>query len=110
MTKTPAQLRSEIDDALDSDADAALSRMRRRQTRAAILVHAGGVLKMPAGTVEQRLGGLGYELIGHTAYGGKLRDELQGAPKFRGLAGPMWGGDATPLRYETAAVLREISR
>ncbi len=26
------------------------------------------------------------------------RAELQGAPKFRGLAGPMWDGDA--IRYE----------
>ena len=30
----------------------------------------------------------------------KLRAELQDAPKFKGVNGPMWGGDATPLNYE----------
>ena len=29
------------------------------------------------------------------------RKDLQGKPRFAGFLGPMWGGDDTPLRYET---------
>lgn len=35
------------------------------------------------------------------------RLELQGAPKFNGLTGPMWDGDA--IRYESSAVYAELS-
>ncbi len=36
------------------------------------------------------------------------RAELQGAPKFKGLNGPMWDGDA--IRYEDPASYAELSR
>jgi hypothetical protein len=35
------------------------------------------------------------------------RQELQGAPKFTGLIGPMWDGDA--IRYECSATYAELS-
>jgi hypothetical protein len=35
------------------------------------------------------------------------RLELQGAPKFTGLIGPMWDGDA--IRYECSATYAEFS-
>lgn len=35
------------------------------------------------------------------------RLELQGAPKFTGLTGPMWDGDA--IRYECSALYAELS-
>lgn len=35
------------------------------------------------------------------------RAELQGAPLFTGLCGPMWDGDA--IRYEDAAAYRAMS-
>jgi hypothetical protein len=35
------------------------------------------------------------------------RLELQGAPKFTGLLGPMWDGDA--IRYECSATYAELS-
>jgi len=35
------------------------------------------------------------------------RHELQGAPKFTGLIGPMWDGDA--IRYECSATYAELS-
>jgi hypothetical protein len=42
--------------------------------------------------------------------GRQLRPELQGHPKFKGLCGPMWGGDETPLRYESWAAYDVMSR
>lgn len=36
------------------------------------------------------------------------REQLIGQPKFHGLLGPMWDGDA--LRYEDQATYREISQ
>lgn len=41
----------------------------------------------------------GFEIA--RAYSGPARAELQGAPVFAGLCGPMWDGDA--LRYEDRA-------
>ena len=35
------------------------------------------------------------------------RLELQGAPKFKGVCGPMWDGDA--IRYECSATYAELS-
>lgn len=35
------------------------------------------------------------------------RDEIKNAPKFAGLLGPMWDGDA--IRYESAEVYRALS-
>src|SRR3546814_14684308 len=34
------------------------------------------------------------------------RPELQGAPKFKGVCGPMWDGDA--IRYECSATYAEL--
>lgn len=42
----------------------------------------------------------GFALTG-TVSNPRLRAELQGAPKFKGVAGPMWDGDR--LRYECSA-------
>src|SRR3546814_14696362 len=36
------------------------------------------------------------------------RPELQGAPKFKGVCGPMWDGDA--IRYECSATYAEFDR
>src|SRR3546814_2995870 len=36
------------------------------------------------------------------------RPELQGAPKFKGVCGPMWDGDA--IRYECSATYAELSK
>lgn len=36
------------------------------------------------------------------------REELIGQPKFKGVLGPMWDGDA--IRYEDQAVYREFSQ
>lgn len=52
------------------------------------------------------------EKLGH-AYTGpnhnlRQRAELQGAPKFTGLLGPMWDGDA--LRYEDAKTYAQLSQ
>lgn len=41
----------------------------------------------------------GYAFVGLNS-NPRQRVELQGQPKFRGLAGPMWDGDA--IRYEDA--------
>lgn len=41
--------------------------------------------------------GYGFEGIENSR---RLRPELQGAPKFKGLVGPCWGGEQTPWRYE----------
>lgn len=45
----------------------------------------------------------------HTGYGhnARQREELQGQPKFDGLAGAMWDGDA--IRYETWAAYDVLS-
>lgn len=45
----------------------------------------------------------------HTGFNNnaKQRAELQGAPKFAGVLGPMWDGDA--IRYETKAVYDRLS-
>lgn len=48
----------------------------------------------------------GYELIGYNR-NPRQRAELQGAPKFQGLNGPMWDGDA--LRYEDPATTKAVS-
>lgn len=53
------------------------------------------------------------EALGHSHTGfeanPRKRIELRGAPTFSGLNGPCWGGDATPLRYETAAANDHLS-
>lgn len=51
----------------------------------------------------------GYEFIGLETRG-YLREELRGAPRFKGLLGPCYGGPETPWRYETWAVAEELSR
>lgn len=47
----------------------------------------------PAGEVVS----LGFPIVGANQ-NPRQRQELQGAPKFSGLLGPMWDGDC--LRYE----------
>ena len=50
----------------------------------------------------------GYEFVtgNHNDYN---RAELQGAPIFKGLAGPMWDGDGW-IRYETPEMNEILSR
>jgi hypothetical protein len=52
---------------------------------------------------------MGYDFTGYND-NPRHRPELRGAPKFKGIVGPAWGGEDTPWRYETAAAYREISR
>lgn len=52
---------------------------------------------------------LGIPLTGRTSAAGPLREELRSAPKFGGLHGPMWGGDETPLRYESSETYELLS-
>jgi hypothetical protein len=52
----------------------------------------------------------GYPVEGWTRVGGPLREELRNQPQFKGLCGPMWGGDETPLRYESWAAYDVMSR
>ncbi len=40
----------------------------------------------------------------------RLRAELQGAPKFKGVHGPSWGGEDHPLRYESVDAYQLLSR
>lgn len=51
------------------------------------------------------------QVRGYTHYGfnnnPRQRDELQGAPLFNGLLGPMWDGDA--IRYEDTASFKILS-
>ena len=49
----------------------------------------------------------GYAFLGLTT-SKSLRAELQGQPKFRGVAGPMWGGDHQ--RYECAETTRTVTQ
>lgn len=49
----------------------------------------------------------GYVIVG-TNTNPRQRDELQGAPKFKGLLGPMWDGDC--LRYEDPKTYEELSQ
>jgi hypothetical protein len=46
--------------------------------------------------------------------GAPLRAELRGQPKFKGLCGPMWGGNTGPggapvIRYETSEAYSSLS-
>lgn len=38
------------------------------------------------------------------------RKELWGQPRFERLCGPMWGGEDTPLRYESWEAYETLSR
>ena len=49
----------------------------------------------------------GYEFIGFNT-NARQRAELQGAPKFRGVNGPMWDGDK--LRYECPETTRMVTQ
>jgi hypothetical protein len=102
MTKRSSELDNEIEDAL----------ARLRMRGAVVVGHEPGKNRRFSGAaLETGLAELGYPKIGETPVGGRLRPELQGAPKFHGLSGPMWSGEeAFPLRYETFAALREISK
>ena len=51
---------------------------------------------------------LGYEYAGRTKIGGHLRTELEDQPRFTGLCGPMWDGDA--IRYEDQATNEYLSK
>jgi hypothetical protein len=75
----------------------------------AILVTSTKSIKIPAGELEATMESLGFSFIGYNE-NPQHRIELRGAPKFRGVTGPMWGDEATPLRYETMAAYRELSR
>lgn len=46
--------------------------------------------------------------IHHNGDNERGRPEMHGAPKFKGLLGPMWDGDRG-LRYETQEVYDELS-
>lgn len=48
----------------------------------------------------------GYKFRGYNS-NPRQRAELQGAPKFVGLNGPMWDGDA--IRYEDPATTKAVS-
>lgn len=48
----------------------------------------------------------GHELIGHY-HNERTRAELQGAPMFAGINGPMWDGDR--LRYEDVATTKLVT-
>lgn len=48
----------------------------------------------------------GFEMTG-SYENPRTREEMQGAPKFAGLLGPMYDGDA--IRYESAEVYRALS-
>lgn len=69
--------------------------------------------EMPAGSepvpveafVEQ-MKARGYEFTGWND-NHRQREELQGAPKFKGIAGPMWDGGY--IRYESVAVYAQLS-
>ncbi len=52
----------------------------------------------------------GYPVDGWTRVDGHLRPELRNQPTFKGLCGPMWGGEAHPLRYETWNAYDVMSR
>lgn len=49
---------------------------------------------------------LGYEIAGENRTRSQ-RAELRGAPRFKGLVGPMWDGDA--LRYEDSKTNHQLS-
>ena len=87
---SPAQLNAEISAALNEHDDFSLP---------AILVTDTKVATFPSGAVRKGMERLGFACTGY-ATNPKLRIELQGAPIFKGVNGPMWGGDRTPLRYE----------
>jgi hypothetical protein len=48
----------------------------------------------------------GYKHVGYS-FNSQQRTELQGQPKFEGLIGAMWDGDA--IRYETAEAYEILS-
>ena len=50
----------------------------------------------------------GHPYLGLSSAGGYLRPELQNQPKFRALAGPMYGGEGI-VRYEDWQTYRELS-
>lgn len=105
--KSPAQLQREIDEALASRSDTSGSGKATIVTK-----QANGSLKaiqVPISTLVSTMADLGFE---HTGYNNnpRQRAELQGAPKFRGVNGPMWGGsESAPLRYETPEAYRTLS-
>jgi hypothetical protein len=58
------------------------------------------------GNPVERMLALGYVQTGVNR-NPRQREELQGAPRFRGLVGPMWDGDA--LRYEDSKTYSDLS-
>ena len=67
------------------------------------------VAEFGSDTVEsfiEQMTGEGYEVSGFNNNPAQ-RQELQGAPKFKGLCGPMWDGDA--IRYECNTTYAELS-
>lgn len=57
--------------------------------------------------VVAAMGVRGYEYLGEN-HSPAQRAELQGAPRFKGLVGPMWDGDM--IRYETPEMYEILSR
>jgi hypothetical protein len=49
----------------------------------------------------------GFEVVGYYS-NPRTRAELQGAPKFRGIVGPCYGGPGV-VRYECPATYAELS-
>ncbi|OYX96365.1 MAG: hypothetical protein B7X90_11835 [Novosphingobium sp. 17-62-19] len=67
------------------------------------------VAELEAETVEhliEQMTSAGYEFSAFNS-NPVQRAELQGQPKFKGLCGPMWDGDA--IRYECRATYAELS-
>ncbi|AMK20715.1 MULTISPECIES: hypothetical protein [Sphingomonadales] len=66
-------------------------------------------IEIEGGTVEIIVNRAAVEGFQCTDYNSNPRQrfELQGAPKFAGVSGPMWDGDA--IRYECSATYAELS-
>ena len=71
------------------------------------LVTTSGSQRFAPGQALTEIVRLGFEYLGPNT-SRVQRAELQGAPRFCGLVGPMWDGDA--LRYECAKTYEDLSR
>ena len=103
--KSPAQLDSEIAEALSRTSVSSKALKKPH----ALLVTARESIEIPIDELEATMERLGFQLVGYNE-NLRQRAELQGAPKFRGVAGPMWDGEKTPWRYETTQAYRVLSR
>lgn len=72
------------------------------------LVEEGKVSELNERNLSEVFYQKGFRFIGLTDNDGRLRKELVAQPRFSGLCGPMWDGDA--IRYETQSVYDSLSR